>query len=138
MNTTQGTVVVTGIGVTTPLGGDTASTWDGAARRLRVTFRQDHTDATPTEIVVPAALYPDGIDVTTSLGDAGGVDQSWDEGQGVVVVSLQRGSGDRAICVAPAGAGTACPAAAPVDPPDATPPPAAPAAPVAAPARFTG
>ena len=70
-------------------GAPTASTWDGAARRLRVTFRQDGTDATPTEIVAPAALYPDGIDVATSLGDAGGVDWEWDEGQGVVFVSLR-------------------------------------------------
>ncbi len=119
-------------------GAPTASEWDGAARRLRVTFRQDRTDATPTEIVVPAALYPEGIAVTTSLGDAGGVDWEWDEGQGVLVVSLQQGSGDRAICVAPAGAGTACPATTPVDPPDDPPPPAQPATAVPTSARFTG
>ncbi|MFD5428380.1 beta-ketoacyl synthase N-terminal-like domain-containing protein, partial [Streptomyces sp. NPDC127084] len=29
MNSTNRTVVVTGIGATTPLGGDTATTWEG-------------------------------------------------------------------------------------------------------------
>lgn len=119
-------------------GAPTASAWDGAARRLRVTFRQGSDDTAPTEIVVPAALYPRGIDVTTSEDAAGGVTHAWDEARGLLTVSLPAGTGDRAVCVAPAGAGTACPAVAPADPPEEPPAPAPAATPVAAPARFTG
>ncbi|HET6636863.1 MAG TPA: beta-ketoacyl-ACP synthase II [Streptomyces sp.] len=63
MNTTQGTVVVTGIGATTPLGGDTASTWDGLlAGRSGVRLLEEEWAAElPVRIAAKAAVEPGEI-----------------------------------------------------------------------------
>ncbi|MBU7599270.1 beta-ketoacyl-[acyl-carrier-protein] synthase family protein [Streptomyces sp. P38-E01] len=60
MNTTNRTVVVTGIGATTPLGGDSASTWDGlAAGRSGVrALSEDWAAGLSVRIAAPAAQDP--------------------------------------------------------------------------------
>jgi 3-oxoacyl-[acyl-carrier-protein] synthase II len=54
------TVVVTGLGATTPLGGDVASTWAGmlAGRSAVVRLEQDWVDQLPVKIAAPAASDP--------------------------------------------------------------------------------
>lgn len=60
MNSTNRTVVVTGIGATTPLGGDSASTWEGLlAGRSGVKALEDERFADlPVRIAAPAAVDP--------------------------------------------------------------------------------
>ncbi|WP_338676428.1 beta-ketoacyl-ACP synthase II [Streptomyces sp. SCSIO 30461] len=60
MNSTNRTVVVTGIGATTPLGGDTASTWEGLiAGRSGVRPLDDERFADlPVRIAAPVAVDP--------------------------------------------------------------------------------
>ncbi len=62
-DTTQDTVVVTGIGATTPLGGDTASTWDGLlAGRSGVRLLEEEWAADlPVRIAAKAAVEPGEI-----------------------------------------------------------------------------
>lgn len=60
MNTTNRTVVVTGIGATTPLGGDSASTWEGlvAGRSGVRALEQDWAADLAVRIAAPAAVDP--------------------------------------------------------------------------------
>ncbi|MBT2366235.1 beta-ketoacyl-[acyl-carrier-protein] synthase family protein [Streptomyces sp. ISL-10] len=60
MNSTNRTVVVTGIGATTPLGGDSASTWEGMiAGRSGVRLLEGERFAElPVRIAAPAAVDP--------------------------------------------------------------------------------
>ncbi|MEV0373196.1 beta-ketoacyl-[acyl-carrier-protein] synthase family protein [Streptomyces sp. NPDC050636] len=60
MNTTNRTVVVTGIGATTPLGGDSASTWEAllAGRSGASTLDQDWAAELPVRIAAQAAVDP--------------------------------------------------------------------------------
>ncbi|WP_432141722.1 beta-ketoacyl-ACP synthase II [Streptomyces sp. bgisy084] len=63
MNATNRTVVVTGIGATTPLGGDTASTWEGllAGRSGISTLEQDWAADLPVRIAGQIAVEPTEI-----------------------------------------------------------------------------
>ncbi|MQY11350.1 3-oxoacyl-[acyl-carrier-protein] synthase 2 [Streptomyces sp. RB5] len=60
MNTTNRTVVVTGIGATTPLGGDSASTWEGLVQgRSGITkLEQDWAAELPVRIAGTIAVEP--------------------------------------------------------------------------------
>ncbi|MEN2418996.1 beta-ketoacyl-[acyl-carrier-protein] synthase family protein [Streptomyces rimosus] len=60
MNATNRTVVVTGIGATTPLGGDSASTWEGmlAGRSGVSALTQDWAADLPVRIAASAAVDP--------------------------------------------------------------------------------
>ncbi|TJZ55662.1 beta-ketoacyl-[acyl-carrier-protein] synthase family protein [Streptomyces piniterrae] len=60
MNATNRTVVVTGIGATTPLGGDSASTWEAllAGRSGASTLDQDWAAELPVRIAAQAAVDP--------------------------------------------------------------------------------
>ncbi|MEU9122355.1 beta-ketoacyl-[acyl-carrier-protein] synthase family protein [Streptomyces sp. NPDC048506] len=60
MNATNRTVVVTGIGATTPLGGDSASTWEAllAGRSGVGTLQQDWAADLPVRIAAEAAVDP--------------------------------------------------------------------------------
>ncbi|MDX6316177.1 MAG: 3-oxoacyl-[acyl-carrier-protein] synthase, partial [Streptomyces sp.] len=60
MSPTNRTVVVTGIGATTPLGGDSASTWDGliAGRSGISTLEQDWAAELPVRIAGQIAVEP--------------------------------------------------------------------------------
>ncbi|GGU40497.1 beta-ketoacyl-ACP synthase II [Streptomyces lavendofoliae] len=60
MNSTNRTVVVTGIGATTPLGGDSASTWEGllAGRSGVKPLEGDRFADMPVRIAAPAAVDP--------------------------------------------------------------------------------
>jgi len=134
-------------------GAPTASHWDAEAATLRVTFDQQAGDHRATEIVVPAALYPDGVTVTANAEAI--VDE--DLASGLVTITFTAGEGERAVCVAPAGSSSTCevatePPPGPTDPPEepstdpdpapsgAAPSGAAtpPAVPVSSVARFTG
>jgi 3-oxoacyl-[acyl-carrier-protein] synthase II len=57
------TVVVTGLGVTTPLGGDVASTWAGmlAGRSGVVRLTEPWVEKLPVRIAAPAAVDPAGL-----------------------------------------------------------------------------
>ncbi|MEV5592297.1 beta-ketoacyl-[acyl-carrier-protein] synthase family protein [Streptomyces sp. NPDC052496] len=63
MNATNRTVVVTGIGATTPLGGDSASTWEGllAGRSGVTALDQDWAADLPVRIAAAAAVDPGEI-----------------------------------------------------------------------------
>lgn len=63
MNATNRTVVVTGIGATTPLGGDTASTWEAllAGRSGVSTLEQDWATDLPVRIAGQIAVEPTEI-----------------------------------------------------------------------------
>ncbi|MGW8376316.1 beta-ketoacyl-[acyl-carrier-protein] synthase family protein [Streptomyces sp. ODS28] len=63
MNATQPKVVVTGIGATTPLGGDSASTWEGlvAGRSGAHLLEQDWAADMPVRIAAEAAVDPADI-----------------------------------------------------------------------------
>lgn len=63
MSSTNRTVVVTGIGATTPLGGDSASTWDGLlAGRSGVRPLEDERFAElPVRIAATAAVDPGDV-----------------------------------------------------------------------------
>lgn len=60
MSPTNRTVVVTGIGATTPLGGDSASTWDGliAGRSGVSSLEQDWAAELPVRIAAQIAVEP--------------------------------------------------------------------------------
>ncbi|MDT0310175.1 beta-ketoacyl-ACP synthase II [Streptomyces sp. DSM 44917] len=60
MNATNRTVVVTGVGATTPLGGDSASTWDGllAGRSGVRPLTQDWAAELPVHFAASAAVDP--------------------------------------------------------------------------------
>ncbi|MEV6316202.1 beta-ketoacyl-ACP synthase II [Streptomyces sp. NPDC051776] len=60
MNATNRTVVVTGIGATTPLGGDSASTWEGlvAGRSGVSALKQDWAVDLPVRIAAQIAVEP--------------------------------------------------------------------------------
>ncbi len=60
MNSTSHTVVVTGIGATTPLGGDSASTWEGllAGRSGVVPLEQEWAAQLPVRIAAQIAVEP--------------------------------------------------------------------------------
>jgi 3-oxoacyl-[acyl-carrier-protein] synthase II len=60
VNATNRSVVVTGIGATTPLGGDSAATWEamGAGRSGAVALEQEWAAALPVRIAAVAALDP--------------------------------------------------------------------------------
>ncbi|MGP3925495.1 beta-ketoacyl-ACP synthase II [Streptomyces sp. 8N616] len=63
MNATNRTVVVTGIGATTPLGGDSASTWEGliAGRSGVSALKQDWAVDLPVRIAAQIAVEPGEI-----------------------------------------------------------------------------
>ncbi|MGP4003529.1 beta-ketoacyl-ACP synthase II [Streptomyces sp. 8N706] len=63
MNATNRTVVVTGIGATTPLGGDTASTWEGliAGRSGVGPLEQEWAEQLPVRIAAQIAVEPGEI-----------------------------------------------------------------------------
>ncbi|MFR9675047.1 beta-ketoacyl-ACP synthase II [Streptomyces sp. TR06-5] len=63
MNTTPSTVVVTGIGATTPLGGDSATTWEGllAGRSGVRALDQEWAADLPVRIAAQAAADPSDI-----------------------------------------------------------------------------
>ncbi|ANZ18899.1 beta-ketoacyl-[acyl-carrier-protein] synthase family protein [Streptomyces noursei] len=63
MNATNRTVVVTGIGATTPLGGDSASTWEGmlAGRSGVSPLEQEWAADLPVKIAAQAAVDPGEI-----------------------------------------------------------------------------
>ncbi|MET9292571.1 beta-ketoacyl-[acyl-carrier-protein] synthase family protein [Streptomyces sp. NPDC003077] len=63
MNATKSTVVVTGIGATTPLGGDSASTWEAllAGRSGVSTLEQEWAAELPVRIAAQAAVDPGEI-----------------------------------------------------------------------------
>ncbi|MGK5629781.1 beta-ketoacyl-ACP synthase II [Streptomyces sp. URMC 123] len=63
MNATNRTVVVTGIGATTPLGGDTASTWEGllAGRSGVGPLQQEWAEQLPVRIAAQIAVDPSEI-----------------------------------------------------------------------------
>ncbi|MFE0189587.1 beta-ketoacyl-[acyl-carrier-protein] synthase family protein [Streptomyces sp. NPDC059008] len=63
MNATNRTVVVTGIGATTPLGGDSASTWEAllAGRSGVSTLDQDWAADMPVRIAAQAAVDPSEV-----------------------------------------------------------------------------
>ncbi|MET8681201.1 beta-ketoacyl-ACP synthase II [Streptomyces sp. NPDC004647] len=63
MNATNRTVVVTGIGATTPLGGDSASTWEGliAGRSGVSLLEQDWAEQLPVRIAAQIAVDPTEI-----------------------------------------------------------------------------
>jgi 3-oxoacyl-[acyl-carrier-protein] synthase II len=60
VNATSRTVVVTGIGATTPLGGDSASTWEGLVAGVSGVraLEQDWTAGLPVRIAAPVAVDP--------------------------------------------------------------------------------
>jgi len=61
--TQRETVVVTGLGATTPLGGDVASTWAGmlAGNSGVVRLKHDWVETLPVKIGAPAAVDPVSI-----------------------------------------------------------------------------
>ncbi|GAA3065397.1 hypothetical protein GCM10020000_56500 [Streptomyces olivoverticillatus] len=63
MNSTNRTVVVTGIGATTPLGGDSASTWEGmlAGRSGVKPLEGERFAELPVRIAAPAAVDPEDV-----------------------------------------------------------------------------
>lgn len=63
MNATNRTVVVTGIGATTPLGGDSASTWEAlvAGQSGVSTLEQDWAAELPVRIAAQAAVDPSEV-----------------------------------------------------------------------------
>ena len=63
MNTAQHSVVVTGIGATTPLGGDSASTWEGllAGRSGVAPLTHDWAEELPVRIAAEIAVEPTEI-----------------------------------------------------------------------------
>ncbi|MFF3762746.1 beta-ketoacyl-ACP synthase II [Streptomyces sp. NPDC001922] len=63
MNATNRTVVVTGIGATTPLGGDTVSTWEGliAGRSGVSPLEQEWAEQLPVRIAAQIAVEPSEI-----------------------------------------------------------------------------
>lgn len=63
MNATNRTVVVTGIGATTPLGGDSASSWEAmlAGRSGVGTLDQDWAAELPVRIAAQAAVDPSEV-----------------------------------------------------------------------------
>ncbi|WP_431044621.1 beta-ketoacyl-ACP synthase II [Streptomyces sp. P1-3] len=63
MNSTNRTVVVTGIGATTPLGGDSASTWEAllAGRSGVSRLEEDWAAELPVQIAARVAVDPAGI-----------------------------------------------------------------------------
>lgn len=63
VSTTQHSVVVTGIGATTPLGGDSASTWEGlvAGRSGVALLTHDWADDLPVRIAAEIAVEPTEI-----------------------------------------------------------------------------
>ncbi|MFH9263891.1 MULTISPECIES: beta-ketoacyl-ACP synthase II [unclassified Streptomyces] len=63
MNSTNRTVVVTGIGATTPLGGDSASTWEGlmAGRSGVKPLEGERFAELPVRIAAPAAVDPGDV-----------------------------------------------------------------------------
>jgi len=63
VNATQHSVVVTGIGATTPLGGDSASTWEGliAGRSGARPLEQDWAAELPVKIAAQAAVEPSEV-----------------------------------------------------------------------------
>ncbi|GAA2714765.1 MULTISPECIES: beta-ketoacyl-ACP synthase II [Streptomyces] len=63
MNSTNRTVVVTGIGATTPLGGDSASTWEGllAGRSGVKTLEGERFADLPVRIAATAAVDPEEV-----------------------------------------------------------------------------
>ncbi|MDN3297216.1 beta-ketoacyl-[acyl-carrier-protein] synthase family protein [Streptomyces ficellus] len=63
MNSTNRTVVVTGIGATTPLGGDSAATWEGllAGRSGVKPLEGDRYADMPVRIAAPAAVDPGDV-----------------------------------------------------------------------------
>ncbi|MBP5939836.1 beta-ketoacyl-ACP synthase II [Streptomyces acidiscabies] len=63
MNSTNRTVVVTGIGATTPLGGDAASTWEGliAGRSGAKALTQDWAADQAVRIAAPVAVDPSEV-----------------------------------------------------------------------------
>ncbi|MFH0244488.1 beta-ketoacyl-[acyl-carrier-protein] synthase family protein [Streptomyces sp. HK10] len=63
MNATHHTVVVTGIGATTPLGGDSASTWEGllAGRSGVRALEQEWAAELPVKIAARAAVDPSEV-----------------------------------------------------------------------------
>lgn len=63
MSSTNRTVVVTGIGATTPLGGDAASTWEGlvAGRSGVRPLEQEWAADQAVRIAAPAAVDPSEV-----------------------------------------------------------------------------
>ncbi|MEU7022372.1 beta-ketoacyl-[acyl-carrier-protein] synthase family protein [Streptomyces sp. NPDC046203] len=63
MSSTNRTVVVTGIGATTPLGGDSASTWEGllAGRSGAAALTDERFAELPVRIAAPAAVEPSEV-----------------------------------------------------------------------------
>lgn len=63
MGTDQATVVVTGLGATTPLGGDVGSTWEAllAGRSGVSPLTDDWASALPARIAAPAAVDPASV-----------------------------------------------------------------------------
>lgn len=63
MHTTERTVVVTGVGATTPLGGDTASTWDGllAGRSGARTLPEEWAAELPVRFAASVAVEPSEV-----------------------------------------------------------------------------
>lgn len=63
MSSTNRTVVVTGIGATTPLGGDAASTWEGlvAGRSGAKPLEQEWAADQAVRIAAPAAVDPSEV-----------------------------------------------------------------------------
>ncbi len=63
MNSTNRTVVVTGIGATTPLGGDSASTWEGllAGRSGAKALTEERFADLPVRIAATIAVEPSEI-----------------------------------------------------------------------------
>ncbi|WP_128382235.1 beta-ketoacyl-[acyl-carrier-protein] synthase family protein [Streptomyces cavernae] len=63
LNSPLRTVVVTGVGATTPLGGDTASTWESllAGRSGATALQQDWAAELPVRIAAPAAVDPTSV-----------------------------------------------------------------------------
>ncbi|MGP3971157.1 beta-ketoacyl-[acyl-carrier-protein] synthase family protein [Streptomyces sp. 6N223] len=63
MNTPNRTVVVTGIGATTPLGGDSATTWEGlvAGRSGVATMKHEWAAGMPVQIAAEVAVDPSEV-----------------------------------------------------------------------------
>ncbi|MDX6242483.1 MAG: 3-oxoacyl-[acyl-carrier-protein] synthase, partial [Frankiales bacterium] len=58
----QVTVVVTGLGATTPVGGDVASTWEGLlAGRSGVTLLEPDWSELPVRLAAPVAVDPSEV-----------------------------------------------------------------------------
>jgi endoglycosylceramidase len=79
-------------------------TWDPDERTFRLTWTDRDGVVGPTELAVPARLYPKGIDLVVDGQGIG--DLHWDRKRSVLTVEVEQTFRTHQMCLAPQGAGT--------------------------------